>query len=129
MAAHYGDRVLVDVDGHRDAQLLLGEAPFPGLAVAVSQVCVAYVGLVYPDPVAQHNPVLVSVHGGEDPVAPFPGYLVAYAAELRYRLQGDVPAHQPYEVYPGRKVLLAALQDGSSQRVEPASAAAATVPL
>lgn len=59
MAADDRDRVLVDVDGDADAQLLAGEAALARLPVALGETDVADVGLVNPGGVARHDPVLV----------------------------------------------------------------------
>lgn len=56
-AADYRDRVLVDVDGDADAQLLAGQATLARLPVALGVVGVVDVDLVHPDGVAQHDPV------------------------------------------------------------------------
>lgn len=60
MAANDRDGVLMDIDGDADAQLLAGEPALPGLPVAIGEVGVVDVGLVDPDGVAQHDPVLVA---------------------------------------------------------------------
>ena len=80
VAAHHRDRVLGGVDGDRDAQLLLGEAALSGLAVALGEVRVVDVDLVVPDPVPEHDAVLVAAHRREHAVAPLEGRLVGDAA-------------------------------------------------
>lgn len=79
---------LVDRDG--DADLLLGGAALPGLAVAPGEVRVVYVGLVDPDAAPQHDAVLAAVNGGEEAVAPPPGRLAADPAHLG----GEVERHR-----------------------------------
>lgn len=74
------DRVLVDVDGDADAQLLAGEAALPGLSVAPGEVGVVDVGLINPDGVAQHDPVLVAGYRGENAAPPHEDRLVGDAA-------------------------------------------------
>lgn len=74
------DRVLVDVDGDADAQLLAGEVALPGLPVAPGEVSVVDVGLVNPDGVAQHDPVLVAGYRGENAAPPLEDRLMGDAA-------------------------------------------------
>lgn len=90
VAAYDHDRVLVDVDGDADAQLLAGEAALPGLPVALGEVGVVDVGLVHPDSVAQHDPVLVAGHRGEHAAPPLEGRLAGDATQLGRALDRDV---------------------------------------
>lgn len=71
MAVGDRDRVLVDIDGEADAQLLAGQAALARLPIALGVVGVVDVGLVHPDGVAQHDPVLVARYRGEHAVPPF----------------------------------------------------------
>lgn len=66
---------LVDVDGDADAQLLAGKAALARLPVAFGEVGVVNVGLVNPDGVAQHDPVLVAGYCGERAAPPLEGVL------------------------------------------------------
>lgn len=91
------DRVLVDVDGDAGAQLLAGEAALPGLPVAPGEVSVVDVGLVNPDGVAQHDPVLVAGYRGENAAPPLEDRLVGDAAQFGRALDGDVVAHESDE--------------------------------
>lgn len=113
VAADDRDRVLVDVDDHADAQLLTGQAALARLPIALGEVGVVDVGLVDPDGVAQHDPVLVAGHRGEHAVPPLEGGLVGDAAQLRRALDGDVVAHGPDEGDPGGERLTAVLEDGA----------------
>ena len=70
VAADDRDRDLVDVDGDADAQLLAGLVALARLPVALGEVGVVDVGLVHPDGVAQHDPVLVAGRCGEHAVPP-----------------------------------------------------------
>lgn len=115
VAADDRDRVLVDVDGDADAQLLAGEAALPGLPVALGEVGVVDVGLVHPYGVAQHDPVPVVGHRGEHAVAPLEGRLVGDAARLGRALDGDVAAHESDEGDPGGERLAAVLEDGADE--------------
>lgn len=128
VAADDRDRVLVDVDGDADAQLLAGEAALAGLPVALGEVGVVYVGLVHPDGVAQHDPVLVAGHRREHAVPPLEGRLVGDAAHLGRALDGHVVAHEPDEGDPGGERLSAVLEDGAREGVKPPAAAAAAPP-
>ena len=112
VAADDRDRVLVDVDGDADAQLLAGQAALAGLPVALGEVDVVNVGLVHPDGVAQHDPVLVAGYRGEHAVPPLEGGLMGNAAKLGRALDGDVVAHEPDEGDPGGEGLSAAFEDG-----------------
>ena len=122
------DGVLVDVDSNADAHLLAGQASLAGLTVALGEVGVVDVGLVNPDGVAQHDPVLVAGYRGEHAVPPLERRLVGDAAQLGRALDGDVVAHGPDEGNPGRKRLAAVLEDGAGGGVEPPAAAAAAPP-
>ena len=122
------DRVLVDVDGDADAQLLTGKAALAVLPVALGEVGVVYVGLVHPDGVAQHDPVLVAGHRREHAVPPLEGLLVGDAAHLGRALVGDVVAHEPDEGYPSSEGLSAVLEDGARGGGEPPPAGAAAPP-
>ena len=128
MAAGDRDRVLVDVDGDADPQLLAGEAALPGLPVAPGEVGVVDVGLVNPDGVAQHDPVLVAGYRGEQAVPPLEDRLVGDAAQLGRALDGHVVAHEPDEEGQGGKWLAAVLEDGAGEGGEPPAAAAAAPP-
>lgn len=70
LAAVDRDGVLVDVDGHADAQPLTRQAALARLPVALGEVCIVDVGLIHPDGLAQHDPVLVAGHRGEHTVTP-----------------------------------------------------------
>lgn len=122
------DRVLVDVVGHADVRLLAGQAALARLPVALGEVGVVDVGLVDPDGVAQHDPVLVSGHCGEHAVPPLEGGLVGDAAQLRRALDGEAVAHEPDEGDPGGERLAAVLEYGVREGVEPPAAAAAAPP-
>lgn len=113
MAAGDRDRVLVDVDGDADAQLLAGEAALLGLPVALGEVRVVDVGLLNPDGVAQHDPVPVAGYRGEYAVPPLEGRLVGDAAQLGRAIDGDVVAHEPDEVDAGGGRLAAVLEDSA----------------
>ena len=78
-----GDRVLVGIDRHGDAQLSLEQAALAGLPEGVRQVRVVDVGFVYPDPAAQDYAILVAIHGREHALAPLIGNLVVQPADLR----------------------------------------------
>ena len=78
-----GERVLVGIDRHGNAQLLLGQAALAGLPKGVRQVRVVDVGFVYLDPAAQDCAILVAVHGREHALAPLVGALVVQPADLR----------------------------------------------
>ena len=106
----------MDVDGDADAQLLAGEAALARLPVALGEVGVVDVGLVDPDGVAQHDPVLVARHRGEHAVPPLEGRLVGDSARLGRALDGDVVAHEPDEGGPGGKWLAAVLEDCARER-------------
>ena len=122
-----GDRdgVLVDVYGDTDAQLLAGRAALPGLPVALGEVGVVDVGLVHPDGVARHDPVLVAGYRGEHAVPPLEGRLVGDTAQLGRALDGDAVAHGPDEGDSGGVRLAAVLEDGAREGGEPPAAAAA----
>ena len=113
MAADDRNGVLVNVDGDTDAQLLAGQAALAGLPVALGEVGVVDVGLVHPDGVAQHDPVLVAGYRGEYAVTPLEGRLVGDAAQLGRALDGDVVAHEPDAGDPGSEGLSAVFEDGS----------------
>ena len=120
-----GDNVLARVDRHGDADLVLAEAllrPPPGVTLEVG---VSDVHLVDPHLAPQHDPVLVAVHGGHDPVAPLPGRLVGDAAELGAGVELHVEAHEAYEDHPPPERPLRVLEDGPSERVELPAAPAA----
>ena len=125
-----GDRdgVLVDVYGDTDAQLLAGRAALPGLPVALGEVGVVDVGLVHPDGVARHDPVLVAGYRGEHAVPPLEGRLVGDTAQLGRALDGDAVAHGPDEGDSGGVRLAAVLEDGAREGGEPPAAAAAAPP-
>ena len=125
-----GDRdgVLVDVYGDADAQLLAGRAALPGLPVALGEVGVVDVGLVHPDGVARHDPVLVAGYRGEHAVPPLEGRLVGDTAQLGRALDGDAVAHGPDEGDSGGVRLAAVLEDGAREGGEPPAAAAAAPP-
>lgn len=112
VAADDRDRLLVDVDGDADAQLLTGQAALAGLSVTLGEVGVVDVGLVHPDGVAQHDPVLVAGHRGEHAVPPLECGLVGDAAQLSRALVGDVVAYEPDAGDPGSEGLSAVLEDG-----------------
>ena len=97
VAADDRDRVLVHVNGDADAQLLTGQAALAGLPVALGEVGVVDAGLVNPDGVAQHDPVLVAGPHGGHAVPPLEGRLVGDAAQLGRALDGDVVTHEPNE--------------------------------
>lgn len=118
----------MDVVGHADARLLAGQAALARLPVALGEVGVVDVGLVDPDGVAQHDPVLVAGHCGEHAVPPLEGGLVGDAAQLRRALDGEVVAHEPDEGDPGGERLAAVLEYGAREGVEPPAAAAAAPP-
>ena len=126
--ADLGNRVLVHVDGGADAELLAGEPALARLAVALGEVRVVDVGLVYPDAVAQHDAPLVARHRGEHAVAPLEGRLVAHAAQLGGAVQRHVVPHQADEAGPRRQGGLRPLEDGAGQRCEPRPAARAAPP-
>lgn len=119
MAADKRDGVLVDVDGHTDAQFLTGQAAFARLLVAPGEVGVADVGLVHPDDIAQHDPALAAGYRGEHAVPPVEGRLVGDAAQLGRALGGDVVAHEPDEGDADGERLSAVLEDGTREGVEP----------
>ena len=116
VAAHDRHRVLVHVDGDRDAELLLRETPLLRLAVAVGEVGVADIRLVDPHAVPQDDPVLVAVDGGEDAVPPLPSRLMGDAERLCYAVQGHVEAHEAYEGDPRRQLHARMLEDGAGKR-------------
>lgn len=128
MAADDRDLVLVDVYRHADAQLLAGQATLARLPVVLGEVGVVDVGIVDPDGVAQHDPVLVAGYRGEHAVPPLEGGLVGDAAQLGRTLVGDVVAHEPDEGDPGGERLSVVLKDGSCEGGEPPAAAAAAPP-
>lgn len=128
VAADDRDGVLVDVDGDADAQLLAGKAALARLPVALGEVGVVDVGLVDPDGVAQHDPVLVAGYRGEHAVTPLEGRLVGDAAQLGRALDGDVVTHKPDQGDPGGERLSAVLEDGSREGGEPPAAGAAAPP-
>ena len=68
-----------------------------GLLVVLGEVGVVDVGLVHPDGVAQHDPVLVAGYRGEHAVPPLESGLVGDAAQLGRALDGHVVAHEPDE--------------------------------
>lgn len=115
VAADDRNGVLVDVDGDADAPLLAEQAALAGLPVALGEVGVVNVGLVHPDGVAQHDPVLVAGYRGEYAVAPLEGRLVGDAAQLGRALDGDVVAHEPDEGDLGGEGLVAVLEDGARE--------------
>ena len=82
MAADDRDRVLADVDGDADAEYLAREAALAGLPVALGEVGVVDVGLVHPDGVAQHDPVLVAGHRREHSAPLLESRLVGDTAQL-----------------------------------------------
>lgn len=86
------DEVLVNFDGHADAELLAIKAAFTGPPVALREICAVNVGLVNPDGVAQHDPVPVAGYCGEHAVLPFVGGLEGDAARLGHELDRDVTA-------------------------------------
>lgn len=99
-----------------DAQLLEGQAALADLPVALGEVGVVYVGLVHPDGVAQHDPVLVAGHRREHAVTPLEGRLVGDASQLGRALDGHVVAHEPDEGDPGGERLSAvSLANGPSE--------------
>lgn len=118
----------MDVDGHADAQLLAGQAALARLPVALGEVGVVDVGLVDPDGVAQHDPVLVAGYCGERAAPPLEGRLVGDAAQLGRALDGGVVAHEPDEGDPDGERLSAVFEDGAREGVEPPAAAAAAPP-
>lgn len=83
-------------------------------------------GLVHPDGVARHDPVLVAGHRGEHAVPPLEGGLVGDAAQLGRALDGDVVSHEPDEEDPGGEGLSAVLEDGADEGGEPPAAGAAS---
>lgn len=101
VAADDGDGVLLDVDGDAGAELLAGKAALARLPVALGEVGVVGVGLVNPDGVAQHDPVLVAGHRGEHAVTPLEGGLVGDAAQLG---RGRAEAHSRRHGRRGRRV-------------------------
>lgn len=117
MAANDRYGVLVDVDGDADAELLAGEAALLGLPVALGEVGVVEVGLIHPDGVAQHDPVLAAGHRGDHAVPPLEGRLVGDAAQLGRALDGDVVAHEPDEGDPGGERLAAVFEDVPVRKV------------
>ena len=128
VAADDRDRVLVHVDGDADAKLLAGQAALPGLPVALGEVGVVDVGLVHPDGVARHDPVLVAGHGCEHAVPPLEGRLVGDAAHLGRALDRHVVAHEPDEGDPDGERLAAVLEDGAREGGEPPPTGAAAPP-
>lgn len=122
VAADYCDRILVDVDGDRYAELLLGEPALARLAVAVRQVGIAHIGPVDPYTVPQNDAILVAVDGSEHAVPPFPRRLMRDSAYLGSCIQGHVEPHENREADPCRKLLSAVFQYGSGQRVEACAA-------
>lgn len=128
VAADDRDRVLVHVDGDADSQLLTGQAALAGLSVALGEVGVVDVGLVPPDGVAQHDPVLVAGHRGEHAVPPLEGRLVGDAAQLGRALDGHVVAHGPDEGDPDGERLAAVLEDGVCEGGEPPPAGGTAPP-
>lgn len=128
MAADDRDGVLMDIDGDSDARLLEGQVALADLPVALGEVGIVYVGLVHPDGVAQHDPVLVAGHRREHSVTPLEGRLVGDASQLGHALDGHVVAHEPDEGDPDGERLSAVLEDGSREGVEPPAAGAAAPP-
>ena len=126
--AYHRDGLLAGVDPDRDADLLPGEAALAGPPVAPRQVRVVYVRLVDPRAAPQHDAVLVAVDGGEGPVAPLPGGLAGDAAHLRAGVERHGEEREADEVDPGRKRLLAVLEDGPRERGEPRAAPRAAPP-
>ena len=118
----------MDVDGDADAGLLAGHAALAGLPVALGEVGVVYVGLVHPDGVARHVPVLADGHRCERAVPPLEGGLVGDAAQLGRALDGDVVAHVTDEGDPDGERLPAVLEDGAREGGEPPAAAAVAPP-
>lgn len=112
MATDDRDGVLVHVDGGADAEHLAGWAALASLPLALGGIRVVDAGLVHPDGVARHDPVLVAGHRGERAV-PLEGGLVGNAVQLGRALEGDVVAHEPDEGDPGGEGLAVALEDGA----------------
>lgn len=115
----------MDVCGHADAQLLAGQAALARQSVALGEVGVGDVGLVYPDGVTQPDTVLVAGYRGEHAVPLLEGHLVGDTAQLGRALHGDVVAHGPDERDLGGKRLAVVLKDGASEEGEQPAAAAA----
>lgn len=95
------------------------------MPVALGEVGVVDVGLVHPDGVARHDPVLVAGHRGEHAVPPLEGRLVGDAAQLGRALDGDVVAYEPDEGDPGGAGLAAVIEDGAGEGAVPPAAAGA----
>ena len=70
------------------------------LSVAPGEVGVVDAGLVNPDGLAQHDPVMVVEHRGERAVPLLKGRLVGDTAQLGRALNEDVVAHEPDEGEP-----------------------------
>lgn len=117
----------MDVDGDADAQLLAGEVALPDLPATPGEVGVIDAGLVHPDGVAQHDPVLVAGNRCEHAVPPLEGRLVGDAAQLGRALDGNDGAHESNESDPDREHLSAVLEDGAGEGGEPPAAAARLV--
>lgn len=128
VAADDRDGVLVDVDGNTVSELLAGQAALAGPPEALGEVGVVDVGLVDPDGVARHDPVLVDGRRCERAVPPLEGGLVGDAAQLRRALDGDVVAHVTDEGDPDGERLPAVLEDGAREGGEPPAAAAVAPP-
>ena len=126
MATDDHDGVLVHVDGGADAEHLAGWAALASLPLALGGIRVVDAGLVHPDGVARHDPVLVAGHRGEHAVPPLEGRLVGDAAQLGRALDGDVVSHEPDEEDPGGEGLSAVLEDGAGEGGEPPAAGAAS---
>lgn len=129
MAAYGHDGVLVGVDGHRDADLVLRQAPLGHVVRAADDVGVGEVELVDPDAPPQHQAVLVAVHGGEDAVAPLEGRGMGDAAHLRSQVDRRVVAHAGDEALPHGELLVARLEHRPRQRREGLPAPRAPPPL
>lgn len=126
VAADDRDEVLAQVDVDADAEHLAGWAAHASLPLALGGIRVVDAGLVHPDGVARHDPILVAGHRGEHAVPPLEGGLVGDAAQLGRALDGDVVSHEPDEEDPGGEGLSAVLEDGAGEGGEPPAAGAAS---
>ena len=80
------------------------------------------------DPEEMDAPVEVAGYRGEHTVPPLEGGLVGDAVRLCRALDGDVVAREPDEGDPDGERLLAVLEDGALEGVEPPGVAAAAPP-
>ena len=127
MAAGDRDRILVDVDGDADAQLLAGEAALARLLVALGEVGVVYVGLVNPDVsrsvIRSRWPDTVASTRCRHSKAVLWVTPLSSAAHSTGTLW-----HEPDEGDHGGERLAAVLEGGAGEGGEPPAAAAAAPP-